>query len=88
MVSYLPWMYVYEFAFASKKPKPIVTYDTLTYPFDYYIWGFSIAFTIAMFVILATFQKVWAHASQEPNPDGWLFQGTSINEKIKCSPLT
>ena len=88
MVSYLPWMYVYEFPFTSKMPKPIVTYDTLTYPFDYYIWGFSIAFTIAMFVILATFQKIWAYASQEQNPDGWLFQGTGINEKVNCSEST
>ena len=78
MVSYLPYMYMYEFAFTSPKPKPIITYDTLIYPFDNYIWGFTLAFTFVTFVILATFQKIWAYASGEKNPDGWLFQGIEI----------
>ena len=66
---------MYEFPFTSKLPKPIITYDTLTYPFDYYIWGITVAFTIGIFVILAAFQKIWAYASKEPNPPEWLFQG-------------
>ena len=66
---------MYEFAYTSRRPNPIVTYDTLTYSFDYYIWGFSVAFTFAAFVILATFQKTWSYVSGEKGPDGWLFQG-------------
>ena len=77
MVSYLPYMYMYEFAFTSKKPKPIVTYDTLSYPFDDYTWCFTLAFTFVTFVILATFQMIWAYASGETNPEEWLFQGTN-----------
>ena len=81
MVSYLPWMYMYEFPFCSKNPRPIVTYDALIYPFDHYIWGFSFAYTFAIFLILATFQRIWAYASREPNPVDWVFQGKDIFEQ-------
>ena len=82
-VSYLPWMYMYNFVFLSKVPLPIVTYDTLIYPFDYFIWSFCATFTLVMFMVLATFQGVWAYASGESNPVGWLFQGIFL-----CKLLT
>ena len=75
MVDYLPWMYMYEFLISSKIPEPITTYDTLIYPFDYYTWGFTVAFTAATFVVLVMFQIIWEYASGESNPNGWLFQG-------------
>ena len=75
MIDYLPWMYMYEFLISSKRPEPIVTYDTLIYPFDNYTWSFILAFTPATFVILAMFQVVWKYASGEPNPSEWLYQG-------------
>ena len=84
MVGYLPWMYMYEFPISSKKPEPIVTYDTLIYPFDYYTWGFILVFTPATFLILAMFQVVWKYASGEPYPSEWLYQGMDLHlQKIE-----
>ena len=68
-------MYYYEFNIESKRPDPIVSYDTLLYPFDNYIWGFTLAGTVATFIVLVMFQLAWSVASGETNPRGWLFQG-------------
>ena len=75
VADYLSWMYYYEFNIESKRPDPIVSYDTLLYPFDNYIWAFTFAGTVATFIVLIMFQLAWSMASGETNPRGWLFQG-------------
>ena len=76
VADFLSWMYFYEFSIESKRPDPIVSYETLIYPFDNYIWAFAFTLTLATFVLLVIFQVAWSLASGEPNPREWLFQGT------------
>ena len=73
---------MYEFPFNSKNPTPIITYDALINIFDHFIWGFTFVFMFVMFVSLATFQKIWAYASGDPDPAGWLFQGMNVLEHL------
>ena len=75
VVDYLPWMYVYEFIMQSKRPDPIQSYETIIYPFGYYVWAFAFAFTVATLVVLMGFQWCWSKFSGEPFPRGWLWEG-------------
>ena len=75
VVDYLPWMYVYEFIMQGKRPDPIQSYETIIYPFGYYVWAFAFAFTVATLVVLMGFQWCWSKFSGEPNPTGWLWEG-------------
>ena len=76
LIEYLPWMFVYINGVQSKKAEQISnTLDTLIFPFDKYIWLFTITFTMAVFILLIFIQKCWIHASGQKPPDGWIFQG-------------
>ena len=81
MVDFLPWMYVYEFNMQSKRPDPIHSYETIIYPFGYYVWAFAFIITLATFVVLITIQLCWFKMSGEPNPRSWLYQGIFINDR-------
>ena len=73
-------MYTYRCVVQSKKPAPIVSFDTLTYPFDKYVWYFTSSFSMAVFVLLVLIQKCWIHASRKKPPYGWVFEGKSFIE--------
>ena len=47
----LPYMYHNQIIIASARPKPIVTYDAIVYPFDSYVWGFTLACIMTVFII-------------------------------------
>ena len=74
-IEYFPWMYTYEFPVQSRKPEQIVSFDTLVYPFDGYVWCFTLSFTVGMFLVFIFIQKTWVFASGETPPNGWIFQG-------------
>ena len=75
IIEYLPWMYLYNFEVESQKPFPIVTYDTLTYPFDNWTWGLLAGFSTFVFLFLVFIQKLWIYTTGEKPPNGWMFQG-------------
>ena len=88
VADFLSWMYYYEFSIESKRPDPIVTYETLIYPFDNWTWFFAFIQTIAVFVVLIIFQLLWRISSGEPNPQEWLFEGKSHQNHGKILPIT
>ena len=71
-------MYTYEFPVQSRKPEQIVSFDTLIYPFDEYVWCFTLSFVMAIFVVLLLMQRAWFHASGEQPANGWIFQGSTV----------
>ena len=75
VADYLSWMYYYEFGIESQRPNQIVSFDTILFPFDNYIWAFSLFLTTVTFILLVIFQFAWSMASGEENPREWLFQG-------------
>ena len=75
LIDYLPWMYTYEFPVQSRKPEKIVSLNTLIYPFDVYVWCFTLSFAMAIFVVFLFIQKAWFHASGQRPPNGWIFHG-------------
>ena len=89
MIEYLPWMYLYNFEVESQRPFPITTYDTLTYPFDSWTWGFLVGFSAFVFIFLVFIQKLWIHTTGERPPNGWIFQGnlTLSSYSLRDSPL-
>ena len=59
LVSYLPRMYTHEIYIATKEPKEIASYETLSFPFDTYVWYSILGVVIIELVILITIQRVW-----------------------------
>ena len=78
LIDYLPWMYIYEFPVQSRKPKQIVSLDTLIYPFDVFVWCYILSSAMAMFVVFLFIQMAWSHASGEKPPNGWIFHGRDM----------
>ena len=68
-------MYEHAFFMVSSMPKQIASYDTIIYPFDFYVWGFTFSTIIAQFVLLLVTQNLWSHATGNLNPHDYIFQG-------------
>ena len=75
LIEYLPQMFTYEFTVMSQKPKPIISFDALVFPFDSYIWYFTLISSMGILIVLTIIQKCWIHASGQKPSNGWLFQG-------------
>ena len=71
---YLPWMFLLSFPVGSQLPFKMNSYDTLINPFDGYIWTFTIAASISVFVTLVLIQQLWSRTCKDPLPKNWLFQ--------------
>ena len=78
LVDYLHWMYVYEFLISTIKPKEVSSLETLLYPFDFYVWIFTIASVIAVLMFLIIAQNLWqSTASLIESNSATMFQGNS-----------
>ena len=77
MVDYLQYMYDYPYSMFSQKPREIVSYDTLIYPFDNYVWAFTLCMITSQFILLVSIQNMWSIASGKPNPRDYIFQGNN-----------
>ena len=75
VIEYMPFMYAYTFVVQSRKAEAIITFDTLTYPFDKYLWYMTMLFSTSVFTLLIFIQKCWIHASRKKSPNGWIFEG-------------
>ena len=65
-VDYLPFMYNVPFIMGSGIPKPIVTFDSIVYPFDLQVWGFTFACIITQFLLLQLMQYMWNKIRASP----------------------
>ena len=68
-------MYQVPHILASARPQPIVTYDSIVYPFDIQVWGFTFACIIAQFILLLIMQYVWSKVSGRPNNIEYVYEG-------------
>ena len=68
-------MYQVENIFLTPRPKQIPSYLTFVTPLSVPVWLWTLACTVTVLIILVTMQKVWSHASGEPDPPNYLFQG-------------
>ena len=75
MVNYVPFMYHRPQILASARPKPIVTYDSIVYPFDLQVWGFTFACIITQFLLLQIMQCVWSKISGMQNRTDYIYEG-------------
>ena len=75
LIEYLPSMYVCTFLVQSQKPTAIISYDTLSYPFDKYLWYMTILFSTSVFILLIFIQKCWIHATMKKSHNEWIFEG-------------
>ena len=74
-VEHLPWMYVLTFPIGSQNPYPIMSFATLIYPFDGYVWAFTIGSCACVLSFLCLIQKLWSRSTGENPPTSWLFEG-------------
>ena len=68
-------MYQVPHILASARPQPIVTYDSIVYPFDLPVWGFTFTCIIAQFTLLLVMQYVWCKVSGRPNNIEYVYEG-------------
>ena len=59
----------------SALPIPIVTYDTIVYPFDQEVWNFTSACIILQFLMLQAMQYIYCKVSGTPNHINYLYEG-------------
>ena len=77
VVDYLHYMHEYPYVMFSRKPTEIVSYDSIIYPFDTYVWALTWIMITSQFILLVSLQNVWAIASGNTNPRDYIFQGFS-----------
>ena len=75
MVDYLPAMNMYEYLMVTKKPQEVVSYDTIIYPLDTYVWLLIICSSLAEFTILYLLQNLWSYTSNHASPHDYIFEG-------------
>ena len=68
-------MYDHPYFMVSSRPEQIACYDTIVYPFDFYVWVFTFGIIIAQFILLLIAQNLWSFATGKPNPRDYIFQG-------------
>ena len=74
-MDYLQYMYDQPWIMLSAKPREISSYDTISYPFDVYTWGFTYSLIIAQFMLLVVMQNLWSNATGKLKPKDYLYQG-------------
>ena len=74
-VDYLDYMYCNQYIFASKKPVPIPSYDTIINPFDLFTWTCTFAAIISQFLLLLLLQNIWCHVSGKVKPEDYVYEG-------------
>ena len=77
LIEYVPHMFTYIYEVQGFRPKPIVSFDALIYPLGGLGWIFTVSSMISSLLVLIIIQKLWAHASGDKPPNGWIFQGES-----------
>ena len=68
-------MYQDSVILMSALPEPIVTYDSIVYPFDHQVWGFTFACIISQFLLLQVMQYVYCKVSGTPNHIEYIYGG-------------
>ena len=71
----LAYMYQESLILISALPIPIVNYDSMIYPFDQEVWGFTFACIIAQFLLLQAMQYVYCKVSGTPNHIEYVYEG-------------
>ena len=59
----------------SALPIPIVTYDSIAYPFDQQVWSFMLACIIVQFLLLQAMQYIYCKVSGTPNNVEYIYAG-------------
>ena len=74
-------MFMYEYIMHGKKPGEIASYDTIVYPFDEYVWLFTIISMMTQFLALHCMQTFWSMISGLSNSRDYIFEGLGILHK-------
>ena len=84
LVDFLPPMSANAYFITSQKPKAITTYDTITIPFDKYVWSFTFGCIFAQFILLVIMQQLYSHVTGKKNKNDYIYEGNlDISSYIK-----
>ena len=85
LVDFLPPMSANAYFITSRKPKAITTYDTITIPFDKYVWLFIFVSIIAQFILLVIMQHCYSHVTGTENVTDYIYEG-NLDKSSSKSP--
>ena len=88
LVDFLPPMSARAYFIASQKPKEIMTYDTITIPFDKYVWSFTFCCIFAQFVLLVIMQLLYSHVTGTQNKRDYVYEGNFNKSSYKLLTTT
>ena len=74
-VDFLPPMTYQELIISQRKPNEIVSFTTLIYPLDNYVWGFTFLSAAVMLIALILVKKVDNHIKGRAISSGDNYQG-------------
>ena len=75
LVDFLPNMHQISLILVSALPIPIVTYDSIIYPFDQEVWSFTLACIITQLLLLQAMQYIYCKVSGTLNHIEYLYEG-------------
>ena len=58
-----------------RRPREIISYDTIFYPLDFLVWVSLFSGIVAQFILLIIMQNLWSIASGKPKPQDYIFEG-------------
>ena len=71
-------MYEERWEIVTRRPREIISYDTIVYPLDLLVWVSIFSIIIAEFILLIVMQNLWAIASGKPKPRDYIFHGVLV----------
>ena len=71
-------MYEERWEIVTRRPREIISYDTIVYPLDLLVWVSIFSIIIAEFILLIVMQNLWAIASGKPRPQDYIYQGLML----------
>ena len=74
-VDFLPPMTYQELIISQRKPNEIVSFTTLVYPLDNYVWAFTVLSAAVMFIALMLVKKVGNLMKDKAIPSGDNYRG-------------
>ena len=88
LVDFLPPMSTNAYSIISQKPQEMTTYETITNPFDKYVWFFIFGCILAQFILLVIMQQLYSHVTGTENVNDYIYEGNfnkSNNKPFKCN---
>jgi hypothetical protein len=83
LADYMPYLTLYDFVIASRKPREVTSLFALFVPFDRWIWMFIALSVVCEFLTFITEDKAWSIMRNSCENTQYIYEGRSVHELLK-----